>query len=137
MPTWVTPCSTSHARSASSSRDVVPKLRSSFCGLRPGAPIRTQQTTLAWCTSRPAQRSRSASIATTTYDEGEGGGRCAAGKVRHRYSCSPERAATKDDAWERRGPICWTGSCRPVLSDLHAAAEGGDGAPIIRDKRGR
>src|SRR3954447_23159067 len=44
---------------------VVPKRRSSFCGLRPGTPIRIQQTTLAWCTSRPAQRSTRASIATT------------------------------------------------------------------------
>jgi len=47
MPTWVTPCSISHARSASSSRVVVPKLRSSFYALRPGALVRTQQTTLA------------------------------------------------------------------------------------------
>ena len=39
--------SRSHARKVSRSRVVVPKLRSSFCGLRPGVPIKTQQTTLA------------------------------------------------------------------------------------------
>src|SRR4051812_997471 len=124
MPTWVTPCSASQALSASSSRVVVPKRRSSFCGLRPGTPIRMQQTTLAWCTSRPAQRSRRASIVTTCQEE-RGDDRCAAGEVRYCCSCSPRSAATKDDAWEQRGPICWTGLHHPVSVGLQAATRSG------------
>ena len=47
MPTWVTPCSASQARSFPSSCVVVPKVRSSFRGPHPGGPRRTQHTTLA------------------------------------------------------------------------------------------
>src|SRR3954467_1071548 len=53
----------------------------------------------------------------------EGEGRCAAGKVRHCCACSPRSAATKDDAWERRGPICWAGLGHPVSVGLQAATK--------------
>ena len=35
-------------------------------------------------------------------------------------------AATKDGAWEQRGPICYTESKHPVSVGLYTATEGGD-----------
>src|SRR3954454_22412073 len=70
MPTWVTPCSARQARSFRRLCGVALHGRISFRGLHPGGPTRTQHTTLAWCTSRPAQRSTRGSIAITRGQEG-------------------------------------------------------------------
>src|SRR5215217_3011547 len=78
---------------------MAPKLRTSFVGRRPAAPMTTQATTEPWRTSSPATRSMIASMATSG-----GGGRGAAGRkqrlthvlagrCRPRPSVVPERGA--------------------------------------------
>src|SRR4051794_28906709 len=67
----------------------------------------------------------------------EGDGRCAAGKVRHCCACSPRSAATKDDAWERRGPICWAGLGYPVSVGLQTATKSEGAASPARCQRHR
>src|SRR5215217_8074256 len=126
MPTWVTPFSSSHARNAARSWRMVPKLRTSLVGRRPAAPRMTQATTEPWCTSSPAARSISASMATS-----RGGGRGAAGRKteagpradrtdRSRPSVVPERGADRSLVRGRmppthhrpprvRHPTCWRG----------------------------
>src|ERR687897_3923795 len=105
---------------------MVPKLRTSLLGRRPAAPRMTQATTEPWCTSSPAARSISASIATS-----RGGGRGAAGRKteagpradrtnRSRPSVVPERGADRSLVRGRmppthhrpprvRHPTCWRG----------------------------
>src|SRR6266571_1947409 len=61
MPTRSTPCSTNQSRSSRSSGVVVPNVRSSTARLPSGPGRRTQATTVALWTSRPAQRSTSIS----------------------------------------------------------------------------
>jgi len=48
-----------------------------------------------------------------------------------------ESAATKDDAWERRGPICWAGLGHPVSVGLQAATKSEGAALPARCQRHR
>src|SRR5215218_4127100 len=59
----------------------------------------------------------------------------AAGEVRHCCSCSPRSAATKDDPWKQRGPICWAGLGHPVSPGLQTAIKRKGAAPTARSQR--
>ena len=62
MATWLQPWESNHSRMLSSSRVVVPKVRSCFCTFPSFRTINKQATTVAWCTSSPQPRSTRVSI---------------------------------------------------------------------------
>src|SRR4051812_26040879 len=90
---------------------MVPKVRVSRDGRRPGEPTMTQATTEPWCTSSPAARSMIASIATSTL----GGGRGAAGRETEAGPRADRTvpAATLGGPWTRRGPVSYPGRVAP------------------------
>src|SRR3954470_15774171 len=132
---------------------MVPKLRTSLVGRRPAVPRMTQATTEPWCTSSPAARSISASIATS-----RGGGRGAAGRKteagpragrtnRSRHAVVPERWLAEfgqGDKWR----VCLKAAMMPRIRSEHDEAdppdtqsglqgEGGIGGPQRREDAGR
>src|SRR5215212_11519070 len=98
---------------------MVPKLRTSLVGRRPAVPRMTQATTEPWCTSSPAARSISASIATP-----EVAG-AAPRDGRQRLAHVLTGRAGRDLRWSlnaaRTDLLCGVG-CHLPITGLHASA---------------